>query len=248
MDSTATENDTPQMPCTDENQEDRLVNWMSMSMDETNFSNFDKFKDSDIPACPEDIDGTDDEGDSDTVYNKDRESEENLTSACEEQLHVSCLQSCSTGRSELKLTNTGQLIKESREKDYTLQDIHVTFERSNLKEKEKDGGYNKSAENMKPSVEEPNCHTTSRKSTSWNKKPPKVPFCPKEIKKMLESDALLSKNAESHTIRKIIVFASLGIRHGCEDMYELDFNHFSILRKGDPYVSSKNPGVSNLVL
>lgn len=73
----------------------------------------------------------------------------------------------------------------------------------------------------------------------------KVPFCPKEVNRMLESGALLSENAQSHTIRKIIVFASLGIRHGCEDMYELDFNHFSILHKGEPYVSPKNPGVRN---
>ncbi|KAK7363741.1 hypothetical protein VNO77_05895 [Canavalia gladiata] len=77
---------------------------------------------------------------------------------------------------------------------------------------------------------------------SQNRKPLKVAFCPKEVKRMIESEALLQKNAQSHTIRKIIVFASLGIRHGCEDMYELDFNHFSILKKGEPYESPKNPG------
>jgi len=85
-------------------------------------------------------------------------------------------------------------------------------------------------------------------SLSLHKKPPKVAFCPKELKRIIESDILLQKNAQSHTIRKIIVFSSLGIRHGCEDMYELDFNHFSILRKGEPYVSPKNPGVSSLLL
>lgn len=68
-------------------------------------------------------------------------------------------------------------------------------------------------------------------------------FCPKEVKRIIELEELLLKNAQSHTIRKIIVFASLGIRHGCEDMYELDYNHFSILRKGEPYVSLNNPGV-----
>ncbi|TKY54016.1 hypothetical protein E2542_SST18422 [Spatholobus suberectus] len=77
---------------------------------------------------------------------------------------------------------------------------------------------------------------------SQNRKPLKVAFCPKEVKRIIESEALLKKNAQSHTIRKIIVFASLGIRHGCEDMYELDFNHFSILKKGEPYVSPRNPG------
>ncbi|XVF27869.1 hypothetical protein REPUB_Repub14bG0146400 [Reevesia pubescens] len=108
-----------------------------------------------------------------------------------------------------------------------------------MKETEKNGGH-KSPADMPPSGQEP-CHMVYGK-TSGNKKPPKVPFCPKEIKKILESDVLLLQNAQSHTIRKIIVFASLGIRHGCEDMYELDFNHFSILSKGDPYVSPRNPG------
>ncbi|CAL0325849.1 unnamed protein product [Lupinus luteus] len=77
---------------------------------------------------------------------------------------------------------------------------------------------------------------------SQNRKPPKVAFCPKEIRRIIESEALLQKNAQSHTIRKIIVFGSLGIRHGCEEMYELDFNHFSIMNKGEPYVSPRNPG------
>jgi hypothetical protein len=82
---------------------------------------------------------------------------------------------------------------------------------------------------------------------SQNKKPQKVAFCPKEVKRIIESEALEQKNAETHTIRKIIVFASLGIRHGCEDMHELDFNHFSILKKGEPYVSPKNPGVREFI-
>ncbi|OIW00063.1 hypothetical protein TanjilG_26400 [Lupinus angustifolius] len=77
---------------------------------------------------------------------------------------------------------------------------------------------------------------------SQNRKPSKVAFCPKEIKRIIESEALLQKNAQSHTIRKIIVFGSLGIRHGCEEMYELDFNHFSIMNKGEPYVSPRNLG------
>ncbi|KAF4372535.1 hypothetical protein F8388_027208 [Cannabis sativa] len=79
-------------------------------------------------------------------------------------------------------------------------------------------------------------------SISHSKKPPKVAFCPREVKRIIVSEALEQKNAQSHTIRKIIVFASLGIRHGCEDMYELDFNHFSILKKGEPYESPSNPG------
>ncbi|ERN17344.1 hypothetical protein AMTR_s00037p00132790 [Amborella trichopoda] len=73
--------------------------------------------------------------------------------------------------------------------------------------------------------------------------PTKVPFCSREVKRIMESELLSLKNAQTHTMRKIIVFASLGIRHGCEDMYELDFNQFSILRKGEPSVSLENPGV-----
>lgn len=74
------------------------------------------------------------------------------------------------------------------------------------------------------------------------KKAPKTAFCPKEVRRIMESGVLALKNAQSHTMRKIIVFASLGIRHGCEDMYELDFNHFTVLRKGEPYISPKDPG------
>lgn len=74
------------------------------------------------------------------------------------------------------------------------------------------------------------------------KKAPKTAFCPKEVKRIMESGVLTLKNAQSHTMRKIIVFASLAIRHGCEDLYDLDFNHFSVTRRGEPYVSAKDPG------
>uniref|UniRef100_A0A803M1W7 Uncharacterized protein n=1 Tax=Chenopodium quinoa TaxID=63459 RepID=A0A803M1W7_CHEQI len=66
------------------------------------------------------------------------------------------------------------------------------------------------------------------RNLSLQKKPPKVGFCPKEVRGILESCVLDMKNAQAHTMRKIIVFASLGLRHGCDDMYELNFNHFSI--------------------
>ncbi|KAK8273562.1 hypothetical protein V6Z12_D10G014000 [Gossypium hirsutum] len=225
-------NGTPNMPRVDENQEDQLVNWMSM--DETHFLRFDKLKDGDIAGYHEDMDESDDEDeyyeeDDSSIGYKDKENQENLISTCEEELHeegdghgmpILSLQSCPGGTSELTFANTSKLMKENREKDYTLRDIQVPLNPSNLKY-------------------EP-CQMVLSGKTS--KKPPKVPFCPKEIKKILESDVLLLKNAQSHTIRKIIVFASLGIRHGCEDMYELDFNHFRILRKGDPYVSPSNPG------
>lgn len=81
------------------------------------------------------------------------------------------------------------------------------------------------------------------RNLSLQKKPPKVAFCPKEVRGILGSQVLGVKNAQSHTMRKIIVFASLGIRHGCDDMYELNYNHFVISKKGQPYISQSNPGV-----
>ena len=65
---------------------------------------------------------------------------------------------------------------------------------------------------------------------------------------MLELEVLPLRNSHSHAMRKIIVFASLGIRHGCDDMYELDYHSFSILRKGKPYISPDDPGVNHLLL
>ncbi|KAL2650515.1 hypothetical protein R1flu_018643 [Riccia fluitans] len=58
----------------------------------------------------------------------------------------------------------------------------------------------------------------------------------------MESGVLALKNAQSHTMRKIIVFASLGLRHGCDDLYELSFDHFSVEQRGEPFISSKQPG------
>lgn len=75
------------------------------------------------------------------------------------------------------------------------------------------------------------------------KKAPKIAFSPMEVKRILDSGVLLLKNAQSHTMRKIIVFSCLCIRHGCEDFYELDFNHFQVFNRGEPYKSTKDPGV-----
>lgn len=74
------------------------------------------------------------------------------------------------------------------------------------------------------------------------KKAPKIAFSPMEVKRILDSGVLLLKNAQSHTMRKIIVFSCLCIRHGCEDFYELDFNHFQVFNRGEPYKSTKDPG------
>jgi len=58
------------------------------------------------------------------------------------------------------------------------------------------------------------------------KKTPKIALCPMELKRILESGVLALKNAQSHTMRKIVVFSCLCIRHGCEDFYELFFRAF----------------------
>ncbi|KAG0572846.1 hypothetical protein KC19_VG129500 [Ceratodon purpureus] len=74
------------------------------------------------------------------------------------------------------------------------------------------------------------------------KKAPKIALSPMELKRMLESGVLALRNAQSHTMRKIIVFSCLCIRHGCEEFYQLDFNHFQIFQRGEPYESIKAPG------
>jgi hypothetical protein len=79
------------------------------------------------------------------------------------------------------------------------------------------------------------------------KKAPKFALTPMEVKRILESGVLALKNAQSHTMRKIIVFSCLCIRHGCEDFYELDINHFKVLQRGEAYKSAKDPGVCSVL-
>lgn len=142
---------------------------------------------------------------------------------------------------------------DSDDEDY-IDEEDIGFMYNDRKEGEASENSSRTANDMKYNKQElPNDQKrrevekiTNYKAPTPGKKPPKVAFCPREVKRVIDSEALQQKNAQSHTIRKIIVFASLGIRHGCEDMYELDFNHFSILRKGEPYESPTNPGVSKL--
>ncbi|KAK9268114.1 hypothetical protein L1049_010554 [Liquidambar formosana] len=250
--------DTQCKPLIEANSEDCIVNWMSM--DETQFLHSEKFKDGNSAA---DCDATDDSDDEDDdryeeddidVEHKDKEHDKNsiagnelkehLHKECiDKGIHIPCLESFSNGQSEPTFPNESQETNEDAKKDCLLLDKRPVNKRElnepDRNETKKNGECQASSMTLTSGQEV--FHEGSG-SISLYKRPPKVAFCPKEVKRIIESETLLLKNAQSHTIRKIIVFASLGIRHGCEDMYELDFNHFSILRKGEPYVSPKNSG------
>ncbi|KAF8409563.1 hypothetical protein HHK36_005641 [Tetracentron sinense] len=257
--ATQIKHDTLCMAPKNVNREDCLVNWMSM--DETHFLHSDKFKDNESAADYEDTDDSDDEDDEyceedgPVVDDKDRENDENsqIVDSLKGHLHeegpdggkhIQFLERPPNGQTEPILLNVNQAINEDQNQGCLLPDTGFMnnkreLKKLNRKESKKIRGYKVSSE----------IHTSEQEighkgsgSVPLHKKPPKVAFCPKEVKRLMELETLLWKDAQSHTIRKIIVFASLGIRHGCEDMYELDFNHFSILRKGEPYVSPQNPG------
>ncbi|XP_062088476.1 uncharacterized protein LOC133795038 [Humulus lupulus] len=214
--------------------ENRLVNWMSM--DETQFLQYEKVKDGESPADCYDTDESDDEEDDyhedDGINNehKEREANEISTTANDvnnvvvEPLHHNLLTNEELPETQ-PISDEIELIRDQTRK----QDENVIRD------------YKSPPTSILNMGRYTNCYAGSG-SISHNKKPPKVAFCPREVKRIIESEAIEQKNAQSHTIRKIIVFASLGIRHGCEDMYELDFNHFSILKKGEPYESPSNPG------
>ncbi|KAG7962887.1 hypothetical protein I3843_09G089600 [Carya illinoinensis] len=234
--------------------EDCLVSWMRK--DENHFFHYEKFKDGDSTADCDDTDDSDDENDDyheeddinsgHKVGNIDEtsitaiEREECPREGGDEGLLIPCLESSSGVQLEPTFSIVSQETNENQNENGMAPDTQPGYDKRELKRL--DRKETKNTEGQKELSEflcfdKGVCH-----SLSLQKKPPKVAFCPKEVKKIIESNILLQKNAQSHTIRKIIVFASLGIRHGCEDMYELDFNHFSILRKGEPYVSPTNPG------
>ncbi|KAL9452171.1 hypothetical protein AB3S75_008043 [Citrus x aurantiifolia] len=232
------------MRSTGTNVEGRLVDWMSM--DETQFSHFDKIKDGECAADCDDDDTDETENEDDDCYEEDEttENDENIGSTnktkellLEQSFHPS-------GQREPLGPHGSQVSNEGTIENRKPPDVEAVHNQGNPRKVNKEEvikiGEGKAPEEIFISRKE--VFGAESGSIPVNKKPAKVPFCPKEVKRILESDSLLLKNAQSHTIRKIIVFASLGIMHGCEDMYELDFNHFSILRKGEPYVSPKNPG------
>ncbi|KAJ4975678.1 hypothetical protein NE237_000784 [Protea cynaroides] len=253
--------DSPCEPLEDSDQQDHLVNWMSM--DETQFLNVEKFKDGDQAADCEDTDDSDGEDDdyygedNANVDDKDRENDDKLDvsstlkrhfheEGVDWGVHVPCAKRLPGNPSEPKCLSVSHEINGDQDKGCVLPESGTTFNKTELKrhnrrETKKIKGYKASSE-IHVSGSGQDIRQKRYGIVSLHRKPPKVAFCPKEVKRIIESEALLLKNAQSHTIRKIIIFASLGIRHGCEDMYELDFNHFSILRKGEPYASPKDPG------
>ncbi|KAH7545748.1 hypothetical protein FEM48_Zijuj01G0126700 [Ziziphus jujuba var. spinosa] len=223
--------------------ENRLVNWMSM--DETQFLQYEKAKDGDSTADCDDTDDSDDDEDDD--YHEEDHGDDNNhkegqaangSSKLVNELKNGVLSSSAAQNDELAFSSVNQEGNRQLPDMYPLCD---GIELGNQQSKDVKSIGNYKALQGSLTMGNETCKIGFG-STSQNKKPPKVAFCSKEVKRIIESEGLKEKNAQSHTIRKIIVFASLGIRHGCEDIYELDFNHFSILRKGEAYVSPTNPG------
>ncbi|KAG9454035.1 hypothetical protein H6P81_006939 [Aristolochia fimbriata] len=212
------------------NQTDRIVNWMGM--EETYFLNLDKNKEGESAVdC-----GDSDESDDDEYYDeedsgmddKERNGEDSslVTSPPKHPLNLH-QEFLVDGKNE---DQRDHLPMDSCRVDITNIDRKdtVSIQREN------------SSLGMLMSSQE---NGDRRQGDGINcRKSPKVAFCPKEVRRIMESEELKLRNAQSHTIRKILVFAPLGIRHGCDDVYELDFNDFKILRKGEPYVSPKDPG------
>ncbi|RVW46011.1 hypothetical protein CK203_068565 [Vitis vinifera] len=127
-------NDTECMPLKYTNPEDRVVNWMSM--DETQFLNFEKSKDGDSAA---DCDDTDDSEDEDDYYEEDdidididhKYGEYDNTSKASNQpkkhlhergidegIHISCLGSSYGSQGELTFGGASQETNEDRKKDF----------------------------------------------------------------------------------------------------------------------------------
>ncbi|XP_050935721.1 uncharacterized protein LOC103485300 [Cucumis melo] len=226
----------------DTNLEDQLVSWMSM--DETQFVHCEKLKECDIRVDRVDTDETDEE---DYYYHegreipsdiKDWEINGNSKSANDAKQHIYLDSNSRYLANHSDAENIQTKAKEYGKIQEPKSELEDKSEKNEIKKFEL---YDRTP-NILVSGNEV-CKVGSR-NVSLQKKPPKLAFCPKEVKRIIESEVLLQKNAQSHTMRKIIVFSCLGIRHGCEEIYDLDFNQFSVLRKGEPFISPQNPGVS----
>jgi len=219
----------------------RLVNWMSMDNGQSLYA--EKFKDCNSVADFNETDSDDacDENFDDDTENSHRHEEvDDKNEAFSAEKGYRADHVCEESNTSCMGIISGDSVRQEDHENQKTSCILVaplseksevkTFQGKEIKES---AAFTGAAE----------VHSSGSERISHNRKPLKLAFCPKEVKRIIESEALLQKNAQSHTIRKIIVFASLGIRHGCDDMYELDFNHFSILNKGEPYVSPESPGV-----
>lgn len=231
------------------NSEKPLINWMRM--DESQNLHFEKLNDCDSVADFNETKSGDacngnyfDELDNNQIQEEINDIVETVSSQkgyladhIDDELDVTCTETFSVHVN--KPNPTGNMRQEVQEYQKT-SDMLLAPHSKKVEVKTQQGNKSKEAEAYAAALEVPSLGSVR---VSENRKSQKAAFCPKEVKRIIESEALKQKNAQSHTIRKIIVFASLGIRHGCEDMYELKFNHFRILKKGEPYVSPKNPGV-----
>ncbi|XP_023542600.1 uncharacterized protein LOC111802457 isoform X1 [Cucurbita pepo subsp. pepo] len=219
------------------NLEDRLVSWMSM--DETQFVHYEKLKECDNTVDCVDSDETDNEND---YYHEESEIpfdikkwETNGNSRSVNGVKQDIYHDSNSERIENQsgAENKPTFVDDQTETKETGKKLEPKSERNETENSE----LYEQTQNILGSGND-----VGFGSVSLQRKPPKLAFCPKEVKGIIESEALLQRNAQSHTMRKIIVFSCLGIRHGCEEMYELDFNHFSIIRKGEPFISPQNPG------
>ncbi|KAF8031440.1 hypothetical protein BT93_D0602 [Corymbia citriodora subsp. variegata] len=215
-----------------ENTEDGMVNLMGM--EETHMLGLENLKDGDNANDFGNVDEAkhkDDNyhgEDSSDIHNAE-ENSLNSNDVLAKKVQESALENSYNDRTLMHATQDSV---DTPKANLCLQEIGQVQDKPKLSELEKEEAKKEVAKNI---------HAGSG-STALHKNSTKVAFCPKEVRRIVEMEVLQEKNAQSHTMRKIIVFASLGIKHGCEDMYELDFNHFSILRKGEPFVSLQNPG------
>ncbi|KAG6575767.1 hypothetical protein SDJN03_26406, partial [Cucurbita argyrosperma subsp. sororia] len=219
------------------NLEDRLVSWMSM--DETQFVHYEKLKECDNTVDCVDSDETDNENDyyheeSEIPFDiKDWETNGNSRSVNGVKQDIYHDSNSERMENQSGPENKPTFVDDQTETKETGKKLEPKSERNETKNSEL---YDRNRNILGSG------NDVGFGSVSLQRKPPKLAFCPKEVKGIIESEALLQRNAQSHTMRKIIVFSCLGIRHGCEEMYELDFNHFSIIRKGEPFISPQNPG------
>ncbi|GLT68193.1 hypothetical protein SLA2020_404480 [Shorea laevis] len=197
------------LPPKDPNLGDRLVNWMSM--DETQFLHFEKFKDGDSTADCDDTDESDDEDDDyreedDTNSDhKVRDIDENsrianelkeyLHDGVDEGSHIPCLQNSSGGQSEPTYTILNHETNKYQKENHIVPDKQPVYDERELKRVERN---------------EP-------KKTGGHKAP-----------------------SEILTFDKDVAIQDLEAYHCIKNLPR--FSHFSILRKGEPYVSPKNPG------
>lgn len=217
-----------------------------LSMEDTRMSGFESLKEDDDADDLDNVDEANDEDDNyhveegTDIHNAEEISRTN-NDILVKKVQVSALENSYNGRT---LVNAMQDSVDTPKANLCLQEIGQFQDMSKLSELEKE---EVKTDGCKEQVDVHSsgyyaCHAGSG-STELHRSSTEVAFCPKEVRRIVEMEALQEKNAQSHTMRKIIVFASLGIKHGCEDMYELDFNRFSIVRKGD---SLQNPGVITL--